>query len=102
MTAVGLAAATAAHAQSSVTLYGIVDNGIAWQNNSSGTSAISGGHSKVQMSTGVWAGSRFGLKGSEDLGGGTKAIFQLEAGVNTANGSSQWTNGIFTRQAGLA
>ena len=51
------------------------------------------------MSTGVWAGSRFGLKGSEDLGGGTKAIFQLEAGVNTANGSSQWTNGIFTRQA---
>ena len=99
MTAVGLAAATAAHAQSSVTLYGIVDNGIAWQNNSSGTSAISGGHSKVQMSTGVWAGSRFGLKGSEDLGGGTKAIFQLEAGVNTANGSSQWTNGIFTRQA---
>lgn len=44
MTAVGLAAATAAHAQSSVTLYGIVDNGIAWQNNSSGTSAISGGH----------------------------------------------------------
>ncbi|AXF23664.1 porin [Burkholderia pyrrocinia] len=99
MTAVGLAAATAAHAQSSVTLYGIVDNAIAWQNNSSATGATTGGHSKVQMATGIWAGSRFGLKGSEDLGGGTKAIFQLEAGFNANNGSSQWTNGIFTRQA---
>lgn len=53
MTAAGLAAATAAHAQSSVTLYGIVDNAIAWQNNSSGTGATSGGHSKVQMATGI-------------------------------------------------
>ncbi|MGU7810873.1 porin [Burkholderia sp. AW49-1] len=99
MTAVGLAAATAAHAQSSVTLYGIVDNAIAWQNNSSAVGATTGGHSKVQMATGIWAGSRFGLKGSEDLGGGTKAIFQLEAGFNANNGSSQWANGIFTRQA---
>ncbi|WP_174994710.1 porin, partial [Burkholderia arboris] len=37
MTAAGLAAAATAHAQSSVTLYGIVDNGIAYQNNSSAT-----------------------------------------------------------------
>ncbi|MDR8906165.1 Outer membrane porin protein [Burkholderia multivorans] len=100
MTAAGLAAATAAHAQSSVTLYGIVDNGLAYQNNAApSTGATSGGHSKVSMSTGVWAGSRFGLKGNEDLGGGTKAIFQLEAGVNTATGASQWSGGIFTRQA---
>ena len=33
------------------------------------------------MINGIWAGSRFGLKGAEDLGGGTKAIFQLEAGL---------------------
>ncbi|KWK80536.1 porin [Burkholderia ubonensis] len=99
MTAAGLAAVTTAHAQSSVTLYGIVDNGIAYQNNSSSTGATTGGHSKVQMSTGVWAGSRFGLKGSEDLGGGTKAVFQLEAGVKTNDGTSQWAGGIFTRQA---
>jgi predicted porin len=99
MTAAGFAAATA-HAQSSVTLYGIVDNGIAYQNNSAPKiGATSGGHAAWKMSTGVWAGSRFGLKGAEDLGGGTKAIFQLEAGVNTANGQSTFTNGIFTRQA---
>ncbi|WP_179401015.1 porin [Burkholderia guangdongensis] len=100
MTAAGFAAATA-HAQSSVTLYGIVDNGIAYQNNAApSVGATSGGHAAWKMSTGVWAGSRFGLKGAEDLGGGTKAIFQLEAGVNTANGQSTIPNGgIFTRQA---
>ncbi|AOK26546.1 porin [Burkholderia ubonensis] len=100
MTAAGLAAVTTAHAQSSVTLYGIVDNGLAYQNNAAAkTGDTSGGHSKVSMSTGVWAGSRFGLKGSEDLGGGTKAVFQLEAGVKTTDGTSTFSNGIFTRQA---
>ncbi|MFA8391395.1 porin [Burkholderia ubonensis] len=100
MTAAGLAAVTTAHAQSSVTLYGIVDNGLAYQNNAApSTGATSGGHSKFLMSTGVWAGSRFGLKGSEDLGGGTKAVFQLEAGVRTTDGTSTFAGGIFTRQA---
>ncbi|WP_323121385.1 porin [Burkholderia alba] len=94
-----LAAATTAHAQSSVTLYGIVDNGLTYQNSSTSVGSTTGGRSAVKMSTGVWAGSRFGLKGSEDLGGGSKAIFQLEAGVNTANGTSQYAGGIFTRQA---
>ncbi|WDD91798.1 porin [Burkholderia sp. FERM BP-3421] len=99
MTAAGLAAATTAHAQSSVTLYGIVDNGLTYQSSAASVGATSGGHSAVKMSTGVWAGSRFGLKGGEDLGGGTKAIFQLEAGVSTTNGTSQYAGGIFTRQA---
>jgi predicted porin len=99
MTAAGIAAVTTAHAQSSVTLYGIVDNGLTYQNSSAGVGQTSGGHSAIKMSTGVWAGSRFGLKGSEDLGGGTKALFQLEAGVLTNNGTSQFSGGIFTRQA---
>lgn len=95
--AVGLA--TAAHAQSSVTLYGVVDNGLAYQNSSGSLGQTANGHSSVKMSTGVWGGSRFGLKGAEDLGGGTKAVFTLEAGANTANGTSQFSGGIFTRQA---
>ncbi len=99
MTAAGLAAATTAHAQSSVTLYGIVDNGLTYQSSAASVGATTGGHSAIKMSTGVWAGSRFGLKGGEDLGGGTKAIFQLEAGVSTTNGTSQYAGGIFTRQA---
>ncbi|MBP0595624.1 porin, partial [Paraburkholderia sp. LEh10] len=58
-------------AQSSVTLYGIVDNGFGYQSSSTTLGSTSGGHSAFKMVTGVWAGSRFGLKGAEDLGGGT-------------------------------
>ena len=94
----GLAAHTA-WAQNSVTLYGIVDNGLAYQNNGTALGSSAPGHSAVKMSTGVWAGDRFGLKGSEDLGGGSKAIFTLESGFSAANGTSQYTNGMFTRQA---
>ncbi|KQR77077.1 porin [Burkholderia sp. Leaf177] len=92
-------ACAGAQAQSSVTLYGIVDNGLSWQNSSASLGSTSGGRSLVKMTAGVWAGSRFGLKGSEDLGGGTKAIFALEAGFNSANGTSQFTGGLFTRQS---
>ncbi|REE24143.1 putative porin [Paraburkholderia sp. BL27I4N3] len=88
-----------AHAQSSVTLYGVADNGLAWQNSATSLGSTSGGHSLVKMTAGVWAGSRFGLKGSEDLGSGTKAIFTLEAGFNSTNGTSQFTGGMFTRQS---
>ncbi|GBU15643.1 porin [Polaromonas sp.] len=44
-------------------------------------------------------GSRFGLKGSEDLGGGLKAIFQLENGFNIDDGSMAQGNTLFGRQA---
>ncbi|MDE1180539.1 porin [Paraburkholderia sp.] len=88
-----------AFAQSSVTLYGIVDNGIGYQSSSASLGATANGHSAVKMVTGVWAGSRFGLKGAEDLGAGTKAIFQLESGFNAASGAQQYTNAMFGRQA---
>jgi predicted porin len=51
------------------------------------------------MINGIWAGSRFGLKGSEDLGGGTKAIFQLEQGFNSATGAQGVSGLAFNRQA---
>ncbi|PMS35345.1 putative porin [Trinickia symbiotica] len=98
MAVTGLAAG-AAHAQSSVTLYGIVDAGLGYINNSSSTGAKTGGAHAFKMLNGVWAGSRFGLKGAEDLGGGTKAIFQLEEGFNSATGAQAVTNLAFNRQA---
>lgn len=98
MSSSGLIAAQA-FAQSSVTLYGIVDNGIGYQSSSTTLGSTSGGHSAVKMVTGVWAGSRFGLKGSEDLGGGTKAIFTLEEGYNANNGGLATNNLMFSRQA---
>ncbi|EUC18827.1 Outer membrane protein (porin) [Paraburkholderia steynii] len=104
---IGLAAvasvATAAHApafaQNSVTLYGIVDNGIGYQSSSTSLGSTSGGHSAFKMITGVWAGSRFGLKGAEDLGGGTKAIFTLEEGFSANSGAMSTNNLMFSRQA---
>ncbi|MDR3096859.1 MAG: porin, partial [Paraburkholderia sp.] len=88
-----------AFAQSSVTLYGVVDTGIGWQNNQTTLGSTSGGHAAVKMINGVWAGSRFGVKGAEDLGGGTKALFVLESGLNSATGAQQYTNAMFGRQA---
>jgi predicted porin len=73
-------AASAAHAQSSVTLYGILDTGIDFASN------VEGGH-LYQMQSGVSAGSRWGLKGQEDLGGGLSAVFRLESGFNSATGA---------------
>jgi len=66
-------AGTAA-AQSNVTLYGSIDEGVAYIN-SLKSSASSG--SALRMDPGTMQPDRFGLRGSEDLGGGTQAIFQL-------------------------
>ena len=89
---------THAFAQSSVTLYGIVDAGFGYQSSSTSLGSTSGGRSAFKMINGVWAGSRFGLKGAEDLGGGTKAIFTLEEGFNSATGAMATNNLMFSRQ----
>ncbi|WP_233888301.1 porin [Paraburkholderia flagellata] len=62
-----------ANAQSSVTLYGIADTAIRYT-----THANTAGDSKVQLGNGGASESVFGLIGSEDLGGGMRAVFQLE------------------------
>ncbi|KND60177.1 Outer membrane protein (porin) [Candidatus Burkholderia verschuerenii] len=84
--------AGAAHAQSSVTLYGIIDAGIAYTNNTAG-------QHNYFMSSGNLQGSRWGLKGTEDLGGGLKAIFVLENGFNVFNGRLAQGGAEFGRQA---
>ncbi|MBB3261045.1 putative porin [Paraburkholderia bannensis] len=85
-------AAASAHAQSSVTLYGLVDAGIAYTNNV-------GGSGRVALASGNISGSRFGLKGAEDLGGGLKAIFLLENGFSVNNGQLGQNSRMFGRQA---
>ncbi len=82
-------AASAAHAQSSVTLYGIVDVGIEHINNTNAGGGV------TRMTSGNLSGSRWGMKGTEDLGGGLKAIFTLEDGFNVNDGTlGQSTKGI--------
>jgi len=82
--ALSLAFAGVAQAQSNVTLYGIADGGLRFDKTSIGTlrSVNSGGES----------GSRWGLKGSEDLGGGLKAIFTLEQGFDLTDNASPQGN----------
>ena len=84
--------AGAASAQSSVTLYGVADVGYTYQN-----IKAPGGTSKSQfaMASGQQNGSRWGLKGVEDLGNGLKANFVYESGITLNSGSSS----NFTRQS---
>jgi general bacterial porin, GBP family len=84
--------ATAAHAQSSVTLYGLIDAGLTYTNNQNGSH-------NYKMTSGSVNGSRWGLRGAEDLGGGLKAIFTLENGFNIANGQLGQQGREFGRQA---
>ena len=80
LTLVECAFAGAAHAQSSVTMYGIVDDGFNWTSNT-------GGHNLYNVSSGVMQASRWGLRGKEDLGGGLAALFVLENGFDLNSGS---------------
>ncbi|WP_153099310.1 porin [Paraburkholderia hayleyella] len=89
-----------AHAQSSVTLYGIIDEGFNYVSNVQSASA--GGrtsHQLYNLSSGVMQGSRWGLRGKEDLGGGLKAIFVLENGFDINNGKLGQGGSEFGRQA---
>ncbi|QSN64926.1 porin [Caballeronia sp. M1242] len=83
--------AASAQAQSSVTLYGMLDAGLVYANNA-------GGHSNWQQGSGSVSDTYFGLRGSEDLGGGLHALFKLESGFNLNNGGFN-QDGMFNRQA---
>lgn len=79
-----LAASGAAMAQSSVTLYGIADVWVGSIKSDNGTTSTT----TTSMVSGGVSTSRWGLKGSEDLGGGLKAEFMFEQGVNVDTGAA--------------
>ena len=89
-----LACVLPASAQSSVTLYGVVDTGIDYANHQP-----NGGNSIVRVSSGNTAGSRWGLRGVEDLGSGQQAVFVLESGYDTDTGKSSQGSRLFGRMA---
>lgn len=98
--AAGLTFAGIAHAQGSVTLYGIVDINMEVYNNAPDGSG--GSRTVAGMRSGGNSGTRWGLRGSEDLGNGLKAIFQLEAGFNTNTGHGDGRMFNRTSMVGLA
>jgi len=84
--------AGAAQAQSSVTIYGIVDTGITYTSkvgSVAGTPAATATGSRFGLNSGILQGSRIGFKGVEDLGGGLSAVFNLEAGFQNDTGAMQ-------------
>ncbi|MFM0058641.1 porin [Paraburkholderia phytofirmans] len=91
-TAMSAALAAPALAQTSVTLYGVLDEGINYTNN------VGRGH-VYELASGYAQGSRWGLKGAEELGGGLKAIFQLENGFDVSSGRLNQGGRMFGRQA---
>ncbi|MGF6239408.1 putative porin [Paraburkholderia sp. GAS38] len=94
----GLVLSAGAQAQSSVTLYGIVDAGIAYVHNAQSSNGQNQS-TLVKFASGNISGSRWGLKGTEDLGGGLAAIFQLENGFNLGTGALGQGSREFGRKA---
>ncbi|MEX3764889.1 porin [Paraburkholderia phenoliruptrix] len=97
--ALGLYASSAC-SQSSVTLYGVVDEAIRYDNHQTPT----GGHNVTMGTGGALYGTRWGLRGVEDLGDGLKTVFTLESGFvpNTGASNLSTPNGqvrLFGRQA---
>jgi predicted porin len=87
--------AATSFAQSSVSMYGIIDTGVEYISH-----ANAAGKSVVRMPavTGEFP-SRWGLRGTEDLGGGYKALFVLESGFNVGNGTMGQGGRLFGRQS---
>lgn len=82
-------------AQTNLTIYGVVDAAITYDNNVSAPD----GDRTWRLQSGQQSGSRIGFRGREDLGGGLGAIFTLENGFNIDDGTLGQGNRIFGRQA---
>lgn len=121
-----VAATGAAFAQSSVTLYGVADVAVGKVNDTAGATAVTLSNGQPTTTAAQLANSgrlglgsdkfqaiaanvlnngnsRFGLRGTEDLGGGLKAGFNFEGGINIANGAGNTSGGeLFSRAANIS
>lgn len=101
LAAASMVAASAAHAQSSVTLFGLIDTSLLYSSNARINIAkpSAGSGSQWQLFAGSVYTPRWGLHGTEDLGGGLSAVFWLENGFNSTNGTFKNGGDLFGRQA---
>lgn len=84
----------AAFAQSSVTIYGLIDAGLVVERKN-----VLTGQTTTKLDGGVINGSRIGFKGTEDLGGGLSAFFTIESGFTADDGQNQQGKTLFGRQS---
>ncbi len=96
--AVAAALPTFAQAQSSVTLFGLLDASVEYSDDQANATVAGGvvtnGQSGLRVKNGVAYGSRFGVRGSEDLGGGLRAIFTLEHRLDIDTGDTSGGAGL--------
>jgi predicted porin len=88
--AAAVAGALAVPAMAQVTVYGTLELGI---------ENTSGAAEHTRMDSHEFVSNRLGFRGEEDLGGGMKATFRLETGLNTSEGDAGTTNSFFNRGA---
>ena len=91
-----LAASGVASAQSSVTLYGLADVFVGSTKVKTTGAGLSTSQRQTVIDSGGFNTSRFGMKGSEDLGGGLKANFVLEGGFDISTGAANDYTNPFT------
>ena len=89
----GLCFALGAHAQSSVTHYGVIDGGLLYTSKTVNPATGQNEGKQFSMLDSGMAPSQWGMTGTEDLGGGYKARFQIESGFSMANGSFSNSSG---------
>lgn len=95
-----LAAGAAAQAQSTVTVYGVVDSGVRYSDGLTAAYAPASTATST-LTSGIDTTSRLGFRGTEDLGDGLKAVFSLESGLNVATGATANSTKLFDRAAFL-
>ncbi|WP_347554899.1 porin [Robbsia sp. KACC 23696] len=93
-----LACAAGVQAQSNVTLYGVLDHSVGGTSNVIGQNGNAGRQFALYPAGGL-EGSRWGLRGSEDLGAGLSAFFNVESGLNLGNGRFTEDGTLFNRRA---
>ena len=95
MVLLGACACSTSYAQSSLTLYGVLDSSVAYTSN---VNAAGDSQVKIPTLTGSLP-SRFGIRGAEDLGGGLQAVFALESGFGVDTGALGQGGRLFGRQS---
>lgn len=88
-----------AQAETSVTLYGIVDGGIAYERVKGTVNGADYKGTRTGVLSGGQSSNRWGLKGTEDLGNGLQAVFVLENGFDLGTGVASQDRRMFGRQA---
>lgn len=84
-----------------VTLYGVVDEGFLYTHKDADKTDVDA-VDKLELKSGIQAASRWGLKGTEDLGNGLKVGFILESGFNADDGTQSVSGTMFNREASLS